>query len=111
MDAIKEWMAVAAAIVGAVVWLVRLEGRVNKSEDGVNRVEARLTRFENTHHEQAFQRGEGIDYGKAPYLDGNGMAYVAQRSIIRTTLTKAETWGGMNLTLKRFLPTFRVAVA
>ena len=29
MDVIKEWMAVAAAIVGAVVWLVRLEGRVN----------------------------------------------------------------------------------
>ena len=48
--------------------------------------------------------------GAAPYLDGNGMAYVAHRSIIRTTLTKAETWGGMNLTLKRFLPTFRVAV-
>ena len=49
--------------------------------------------------------------GAAPYLDSNGMAYVAHRSIIRTTLTKAETWGGMNLTLKRFLPTFRVAVA
>ena len=55
MDVIKEWMAVAAAIVGAVVWLVRLEGRINKSEEGVNRVEARLTRFEATHHEQALQ--------------------------------------------------------
>lgn len=58
----------------------------------------------------AFQRGEGVNYGAAPYLDSNGRAYVAHRSIIRTTLTKAETWGGMNLTLKRFLPTFRVAV-
>ena len=55
MDAIKEWMAVASAIVGAVVWLVRLEGRINKSEEGVNRVESRLTRFEDTHHEQALQ--------------------------------------------------------
>ena len=73
MDVIKEWMAVAAAIVGAVVWLVRLEGWVNKSEDGITKVESRLTRFENTHHEQAFQRGEGIDYGPVSRRQRNGL--------------------------------------
>ena len=55
MDAVKEWWAIGAAIVGAIVWLVRLEGRVNRNSDNIQRTERRLDIYEATHREQALQ--------------------------------------------------------
>lgn len=55
MDAVKEWWAIGAAIVGAIVWLVRLEGRVNRNSDLIQRTERRQDTYEETHREQALQ--------------------------------------------------------
>lgn len=56
----------------------------------------------------AHQRNDGVDYGAM--TDANGEAYVAKRSIIRTTLTENVTVAGHAITLKRWLPTFEVLV-
>lgn len=56
----------------------------------------------------AHQRAAGIDYGLS--TDANGKAYVAHRSLIRTTLTKSVSVGGANLTLERWVPSFSVAI-
>ena len=56
----------------------------------------------------AHQRAAGIDYGN--FTDANGYAYVAHRSLIRTTLTKSVSVGGLNLTLERWVPSFEVAI-
>ena len=53
-------------------------------------------------------QANGID--TRTQLDANGFGYVAHRSIIRTTLTRARTVGGLALTLKRFVPSFSVAI-
>lgn len=57
----------------------------------------------------AHQRAAGIDYGTMPGPDGK--CYVAHRSLIRTTLTKPMTsFGGLDLTLQRWVPSFEVLV-
>ena len=55
----------------------------------------------------AMQRN-GID--TRTQLDSNGYGYVAHRSIIRTTLTRTRTVGGLELVLKRFIPSFEVTI-
>lgn len=44
-------------------------------------------------------------------LDTDGNGYGPHRGIIRTTLTKAASIGGLNMTLKRWAPSFEVAIA
>ncbi|MFV0409078.1 MAG: hypothetical protein ACK5LJ_05085 [Paracoccus sp. (in: a-proteobacteria)] len=55
MDAVKEWWAIGVAIFGAIVWLVRLEGRVNRNSENNQRTEHRLDLNEVTNREQALQ--------------------------------------------------------
>lgn len=55
MDAVKEWWEIGVAIFGAVVWVIRIEGRVNRNAENNQRTESRLDMYEATHREQALQ--------------------------------------------------------
>ncbi|WP_408592028.1 hypothetical protein ACIPCF_07895 [Paracoccus marcusii] len=57
----------------------------------------------------AHQRAAGINYGLM--TDSDGLAYVAHRSLIRTTLTRdVNSWGGTSHQLQRWVPSFSVVV-
>lgn len=56
----------------------------------------------------AFQQ-TGVDYRN--HLDGDGCGYVTHRSLIRTTLTKSVTYGGLTIQLERWVPSFEVTVS
>lgn len=56
----------------------------------------------------AHQRAAGIDYGT--FTDAQGQAYVAHRSLIRTTLTKPVEVAGLAMTCERWVPSFEVPV-
>ncbi|QXI63436.1 hypothetical protein CP157_01154 [Paracoccus marcusii] len=59
-----------------------------------------------------------IEYANAPVgsdlrtaVDGAGKGYSVNRGLIRTTLTKVqESFGGISMTLERWLPSFSVAI-
>lgn len=44
MDLIKDFWALAAALVGGIFWLARLEGKVAKSLEEIERLEKRIER-------------------------------------------------------------------
>ena len=50
----------------------------------------------------------GIDY--LTLVDADNMGYATHRGIIRTTLTRTRTVGGLELVLKRFIPSFEVTI-
>ena len=50
----------------------------------------------------------GIDY--RTLVDADNMGYATHRGIIRTTLTRTRTVGGIAMTLKRFIPSFEVTI-
>ena len=50
----------------------------------------------------------GIDY--RTFTDSNNEGYATHRGIIRTTLTRTRTVGGIAMTLKRFIPSFEVTI-
>lgn len=50
----------------------------------------------------------GIDY--RDFTDANGDGYATHRGIIRTTLTRTRTVGGLVLTMERAVPSFSVAI-
>lgn len=59
-----------------------------------------------------------IEYANAPvgsdvrsFVDADGKGYSVNRGLIRTTLTKAvSSFGGISMTLERWLPSFSVAI-
>lgn len=55
MTEIKEYLAMIAAAVSVIVWLVRLEGRVKGQADRLDRHEARMASLEASQHRQAVQ--------------------------------------------------------
>lgn len=44
MDTVREWWAIGVAVLGAVFWLARLEGRVNENSKELLRVEREMER-------------------------------------------------------------------
>lgn len=42
--------------------------------------------------------------------DANSEGYGAHRGLIRTTLTRTVTWGGMDFVVERWVPSFEVPV-
>ena len=58
MTEIKEYLAMIAAAVSVIVWLVRLEGRVKGQADRLDRHEARMASIEASQHQQAVRAGE-----------------------------------------------------
>ena len=56
----------------------------------------------------AMQRST-IDY--RTLTDANSEGYGAHRGLIRTTLTRTVTWGGMNFVVERWVPSFEVQIA
>lgn len=57
----------------------------------------------------AHQRAAGINYGLM--TDSDGLAYVAHRSLIRSTLTRqVNSWGGTSHQLQRWVPSFSVSI-
>ena len=55
MTEIREYLAMIAAAVSVIVWLVRLEGRVKGQSDRLDRHEARMASLEVSQHQQAVQ--------------------------------------------------------
>lgn len=55
MDLIKDFWALAVALVGGIFWLARLEGRVKTHSERLDRHEARMVALEVSQHQQAVQ--------------------------------------------------------
>lgn len=51
MDILKEWMAAAVAAVGFIVWLVRMEGRMNQNTREILRIEKQMDQDRETARE------------------------------------------------------------